>query len=134
MTRLYYDDPLAAAYMAREFGVRLGYPQDNKDYPFVEICDTRYEYLMLSDAKGKYYIHPDSLAVFEPKEGDLVWNQYRGEVGYIQQINMYPENPCVALSDNLEPRKDDHKIWSYGSIHRIIQRDNKQFFMAKREE
>lgn len=60
MTGYYYDDPLAAAWMAKHFGMKFW----NGEH---EICVTP---LVDSEAEAKRYIHQDSLHLLEPQEGD----------------------------------------------------------------
>lgn len=75
--RYYYTDPLAAAWMAKHFGMRFlsdrsndNAPDDASDHE----ADTAYE----ADCgwgkakERKYYIHPDSLHQLEPQVEDLV--------------------------------------------------------------
>lgn len=82
LTKLYYTDPLAAAYMAKRFGVKFANnnsakparmdiittfsSMDNHLITIVDCCGIEVE---LNDNE-KIYIHPDSLHIFEPKEGD----------------------------------------------------------------
>lgn len=83
MSKLYYDDPLVAAYMSREFGVTTSSEQCAKNFNWEEWAHSDslikifiYENNLSIDEFyehcGKFYIHPDSLPVFEPREGDLV--------------------------------------------------------------
>lgn len=79
MTRYFYTDPLAAAWMAKHFEMRFtNGSADNhevmRSYPSLfELDDglNRYEY------NGKYYIHPDSVYLLKPRKGDrLLWRGY----------------------------------------------------------
>ena len=69
--KYYYTDVLAAAWMAKHFGMKL----QKGVFGYGEGVTT---YLTLLDAAGneawkyRYYIHPDSLPLLEPKEGDVV--------------------------------------------------------------
>lgn len=82
MTKLYYTDPLKAAWMARGFGVKYGIKYNDRlvwdcvtgggddswrPMAYIDVVDDIKE----GSLKEAYYIHPDSLAVFEPKEGDM---------------------------------------------------------------
>lgn len=78
MGKLYYDDPLAATWMAREFGVE--YTRDHKHTHLLNppkiYADASFLgkiYLTVKGACGeKATIHPDSLHIFEPQEGDAM--------------------------------------------------------------
>ena len=72
MTKLYYDDPLIAAYMGREFGVEF----ENEDETATFVMEGGAEYATLSQIQQcvlhhKYYIHPDSYHIFEPRGDDI---------------------------------------------------------------
>lgn len=66
--KLYYTDPLKAAWMAREFGVVFisSCTDDTLDWEndFCEVSPQGWNC-------SKLYIHPDSLSIFEPMEGDV---------------------------------------------------------------
>lgn len=64
--KYYYTDPLAAAYMAREFGVAYVI----KDFKWLDNACTCYN--MRRENADKYYIHPDDYHIFEPQSGDMM--------------------------------------------------------------
>lgn len=104
--RHYYTDPLAAAWMAKHFGMIYGVPypltpsreatqtgiekiicridQDNyfngHGYPKSEstILIFKHERNYTEDARPPFYIHPDSLHLLEPQDGDLILTTDRG--------------------------------------------------------
>ena len=81
----YYDDALEAAYMAREHGVKVqGYYNVTKNLGDV----LSWENIMENRHFPKYYIHEDSLPIFEPKHGD--WG--RGRAGQM----------CCYVDDELK--------------------------------
>lgn len=103
---MHYTDPLKAEWMAREFGVKMYATANNTpinghvdDVYLCEIfvCDTTI-----------YHIHPDSLHIFEPMEGDL------------------------ALSPSGAPWLSTGRK-AIAAIHgnEIIQRNGKAFFMPE---
>lgn len=110
MTKLYYKDPVDAAYMAREFGVKLN-NRGRGAYPIislnVESGNTG------AGTKEKYYIHPDSYGIFEPQSGD-VW-QYILLSGY-----------CILTGD-------ESIKWARYIGGKIIQRNGKPFFVPEVE-
>ncbi len=86
--KFYYTDPLRVAYMAREFGVEF-YTQNydscsgsisirtSGGIGGSEECNTVSIESQLISSSGRVYIHPRSLPVFEPQNGD------KDEDGYI---------------------------------------------------
>jgi hypothetical protein len=79
MTRFFYTDPLAAAWMAKHFGMKLLAETDydglvNAGARFID-CDDTFRELWQHDFSylGKLYVHPDSLNVLTPKSGDCGW-------------------------------------------------------------
>lgn len=93
----YYDDPLKAAWMSRDFGINLQIHHSYKDedygmlnvtYLQVDCCDDgTADYIEAYNQHGNFvfggddpddrysgdiYVHPDSNHIFEPKEGDLL--------------------------------------------------------------
>ena len=87
MNRPYIKSPIAAAWMAEKFGIEFTCPKgfqigmvsrstNGKEWAFVEhdFCDCVYY------SGDKFYIHPDSLHVFEPQTGDLVQDKHNREV------------------------------------------------------
>lgn len=94
MNKFYYDDPLAAAWMAKHFGMKLlslhteqqkieyDIPDEDTDYDWYHGCVVdgwRKDIEMISDAvefiedaSDKIYIHPDSLHLLEPQVSDII--------------------------------------------------------------
>ena len=70
--KLYYKDPLAAAYMMREFDVKIHTGGGDMCVITVDFCLNRYEQDFTS-LGGKLYIHPSSYHIFEPQQKDFVW-------------------------------------------------------------
>lgn len=88
MTRYYYDDPLAAAWMAKHFGMkfedselRAAIRRVKKDMPPTDWRDPGNYISNQGWLRDGYYfyIHPDSLHLLEPRKGDaikgLFWDQ-----------------------------------------------------------
>jgi hypothetical protein len=68
--RYFYADPLAAAWMARHFGMRfLHHPSGVLEE--VEVMGRTCNYVRVP-LWPKFHLHPDSLPVLEPREGDVV--------------------------------------------------------------
>lgn len=167
MSKLFYSDPLKAAYMSREFGVEY-MEECNGDIAKVTVEVEQYEWLnpggitspdqkyiqinvkfsapmvtahSVDNGKTwtpeyfdkiwtqyklypKYYIHPDSLHIFDPKEGDVVVNPN----GYPYLVS---GGDMAEFYEN-EISVDEAKDWVNGNW-KIIQRDNKAFFAPEVE-
>lgn len=120
MSKLFYTDPLKAAWMAREFGVKfISHGGADLIYnggdDFSVIDCPRGHYV------GEYYhVSPDSLPIFEPKVGD------KDEDGYV-----YEEKKLAWLrKDGLY---DNDPVYGYRHTSEIAKRDNKPFFMPEVE-
>ena len=130
MKRYYYTDALAAAWMAREFGFKyidrytcdetgkcLNYTVDWK--VFQEGDD-------LTSPIAKYELHPDSLPLLEPKGGDIVMAYSNSSKSFRPMAvgNPPDEFGCTVY----------HAVCELNNGLKIIQRDNKAFFMPECEE
>ena len=109
MSKLYYTDPLKAAWMTREFGVKvqmLIYLDDGTCLSDVLSIPSILDFYMRMPTI-KLYIHPDSYGIFEPQKRDRVVGRmlWRYDKGYYLD-------------------KDS----------KIIQRDDKAFFMPTKED
>lgn len=75
MTKYYYDDPLAAQWMNSKFGMNFQelvsvmrgekFSDEMMDIFSVHCVD-------FIPSMGRYYIHPKSLHLLEPQDGDVV--------------------------------------------------------------
>lgn len=148
MARLFFDCPIKAAYMAKEFGVEIcldipkyaGKSISSIEYK-IEIpnlginkfvpkilpktdgsneYETNWEdtgkqdYLSFPRSNEKFYVAPESEAIFEPKEEDITIHKNGISAGYFSKEY---GNWCRINARKLE----------------IIMRDGKQFFAANRE-
>lgn len=131
MTKLYYDDPLIAAYMSKEFGVeyitpeKYTYTHEWLDF-FLDIDGDD-----IVDNGGEHYIHPDSHHIFEPQVGDLVYTGHHDGNEYTVRLMKFATEHKGAF------------IWSIAGAHgpvgkncikSIIQRNNKPFFNPLKEK
>ena len=116
MSRLYYDDPLAAAWMAKHFGVRFpiergtNTPNAGGCYSTTTLCthDT-WKRTGGQNTPDRYYVHADSLHLLKPQLGDVIYAADDGA-------------RCVNRVFTLEMAEE----W-IGWGNRIIQRGNKPF-------
>lgn len=81
--RYYYKDALAAAWMAKHFGMKFGLENCGKiewncigtlDSPWTPLEDWK-DIIDPISAHEKLYIHPDSLHLLEPQDGDYAENR-----------------------------------------------------------
>lgn len=105
----HYTDPLKAAWMAREFDIR--YQTETGLNCWIRVGGDLFD--ALEDGETvKAYIHPDSLHIFEPQNGDRICNKKSGSI-YTWGAYHYG-----ILSDDEE----------------IIRRNGRAFFMLERGE
>jgi hypothetical protein len=83
--RFFYTDPLAAAWQAKHFGMKLTYvAEDRSDGELGPPC--MIECMEWYDRNVKrFYIHRDSLQLLEPKAGDVLYAGRPGAIS-IEQI------------------------------------------------
>jgi len=116
--KLFYTDPLAAAIMARDFGVKIqGYYNVTKNLGDV----LSWENIMESRHFPKYYVHEDSYHIFEPQDGDLGVDIKGNYAEYI--LDEDDELYWASIDDELFRQ----------TTAKTIQRDSKPFFNPERE-
>lgn len=79
-TRYFYTDPLAAAWMAKHFGMKLRVDADSNGGYMIDAgarfidCGDTFRELWERDfsSLGKMYVHPDSLHLLDPQLGDII--------------------------------------------------------------
>jgi len=117
--RYYYTDPLAAAWMAKHFEMKLGWYNHGRWCKHSSIED------MVCHPLSMYYIHPESMPLLEPKDGDKLYGPCGGE---LFSVESYPW-----------PEVDQHISIDFAqtliveSGFRTIQRDGKPFFWPEIE-
>ncbi len=118
--RAYYNDPLISAYMADKFGLKF----EGCFWIEVEVYGGELSWVD-PDAEEvgqkKYYIHPDSMHIFEPKDDD--WGKTESDGYWVSRFNRVWWSAGIGGTT----RENDAKVT-------IIQRDNKHFFMPEFEE
>lgn len=131
--RYFYTDPLEAAYMAKHYGMRFNRPTNMNDSGFyTEDFSDWYgcglTEVMYGGGFGKFYIHPDSLAILEPQVGDLFVGHnglFRvDETHYPKEGGGWEPGPCWKLVDGYHRYFPD----AFGDERKIIQRQGKAFF------
>ena len=123
--KYYYDCPIKALYMMKEFGVNFSeaHGTNHADQFFQinesELCD--FATGVIEDFRGieQIYVATESEHIFEPKEGDFgiyngnLWRFITGRWSYWSDFEDLTED--------------------YDFIKNIDQRDNKHFFNPKEE-
>ena len=127
MTRWFYNDPLAAAWMAKHFGMNLycrnddaemaeyELPEAQREYPFGHAmiddgCTAETWGAVISESLGRRaYVHPDSLHLLEPVHGDVlmqngsafVWSKFGGQ--NVQSATIIQRNEIPFMWPEVEP-------------------------------
>lgn len=118
--KYFYTDTLAAAWMMKHHGFLL---QDKETSD--EVYDMTYDLMIEGDDFGKplakYYIHPDSVHLLEPQEGDISY----------MPINLPNIKPAIFIwnKETIEAFKELSKINGITNlcIGRIIMRNGLPF-------
>jgi len=154
MTEYYYKDTLAAAYMAREFGVNLQIPHsyEDEDYGMLNVTalqvdtsdDGTVHYIEASNIhsdfafggndpddrySGNIYIHPDSYDIFKPQVGD--WVKVDGYMLYVKACESVTKCSYVNLSRSFRGKES---AYNTHAIDRIVERNGEAFFMPMEEK
>lgn len=136
--KLYYTDPLAAAYMAREFGVVYktviysdgvidGHGDNSANGVCIDAVFTSEGETFAHDMVVKANIHPDSYSIFEPQKGDCfswfgwrlrIWDKYR---------NTRTHSTIKRANHLLNVKANPGNF-------KIIERNKKLFFWPESEE
>lgn len=121
--RYYYTDPIAAAYMAKHFG--MSFDQFRLEHPD-DLAHPGYEpnpkgVFIGWTGKRFFYIRPDSLHLLEPKEGDLC------------EKNSKPTSCHYCGMDRLFNANAD-TIELYGNDCTILKRNGVAFMWPELEE
>lgn len=129
MSRLYYDCPVDYVYMQNKFNVRgILSGRYGSELFRVSLLTTGDIDWHFSKEKHKYYVHPSSYRIFEPKEGDMVYTKRPGKVGNVYAtVDALHHDSLTAISPVGEI------IVVYKDEVKTIQRDNKAFIMPKEE-
>lgn len=141
MKRYFYTDPLAAAYMAKHFGMKLEARHTDEQMAEYDILESdrwfdwwdscivdgwEHEIETVSDAvayikdaSSKIYVHPDSLHLLEPKVGDLILEPEKDTGARIELSSAYHWNKSFD--------------WEQRQPAKIIQRNGLPFMWPEQE-
>ena len=150
MTRRYfYTDPLAAAWMAKHFGMMFGIRHFDKFVPEpiyfngVWAAAKLVDEILDFDPDVALYVHPDSLHLLEPKVGDMIMHG-----SYKREQDKNPEGWTAVLVTGLLPPEFESELRAESGVtkplcyaydeeimicHRIIQRDGIAFHWPESE-
>jgi hypothetical protein len=130
MTRYFYTDPLAAAWMAKHFGME--FHDEAGDAITIEV--------LLDDAihgeQVRNHVHPDSLPLLQPQAGDVV--RFGDDRGHAEprlvveaDFSGSPDDDNIAVLSSFEP-----SWWNWNVVVQksIIQRDGKAFMWPESED
>jgi hypothetical protein len=128
--RYFYTCPIEAAYMAKNFSMKFLKPSIKNVGGKIVPCewpanDWETDFFCSSQSdcdweSGPFYIHHDSLPIFEPQEGDS------GITGGELLVNFTDGDWCILLPDGYQGLDDDIQV-------KIIQRQGKAFIMPEVE-
>ena len=133
--KYYYDCPIKALYMNKEFGVKF-YTTFKNDFldkkssfhvDFKDIYNVLIELLGAYNASSSYnkiYVAPESEHIFEPKEDDFGIVKNFNPLIFVRFCSYY--NSWVYEGDEYEERFNNDEV-------NIIYRDGKHFFNPKEE-
>lgn len=134
MIRFYYDDPISAAYMAKNHGMQLVefWMFDRSPYA-AEISFTGKVFIERGSDNShiKFYLMPDDIKLLEPQAGDLV------EYWFEHQPDYWANGNNKKLRRQMEIKKEGHLLSMkarkpFKII--VIQRNGKAFIMPEEEE
>ena len=125
--KYYYDCPIQALYMMKEFGVKFFIKDDNgDDYDFTEWHLNSQNVLELFTELEAFpcriYVKSESEHIFEPKEGDLGIER-----------NLHSMEPCYFSGTYWFYENDVLNTSPHQQRVNIIYRNGKHFFNPKEE-
>ena len=136
--KLFYTDPLQAAYMAKGFGVKFnaqGLGEILFDIDKYGLMSWGYRSGCGEYHQGPFHIHPDSLHIFEPQVDDFLsfTNDDGDEVLGDKFVEM-DGNAYVCKRFDRESLTWETVSWGEKSFNAVVKRDNKPFFTPETEE
>ncbi len=126
MTNPYYTCPLEAAYMAKYHNFTFGfYDEDTEE--FIEMDDLDC-WIAESEDTERFYLHPDSLSLLEPQDGDAFRILVPQSVGEPIWMYGYIEVDGTSyLTTDHGYREDVERLMSQYKLE-IGRRNDRQFF------
>ena len=116
MSKLYYTDALASAYMARELGVRMYFERIDNEWGWQDAWA-----MSCIEQQDRLDVHPDSYHIFEPKAGDIM-------------ATVRPDSTSAEfLVTDMRAKEYEH-LMTQEYAAKIIHRNNKPFFNPEKED
>lgn len=134
MSKLYYTDPLAAAIMARDFGVELysnhtdeqmdeyDKSEPQRSFRWFDSCLTdgwMHDVEMVSDAirfiedaSDKIYVYPDNYDIFQPKVGDKDEDGFRFEGGAWVRFEMNGTKRILMANESYTAKRNNKPFFT----------------------
>ena len=119
MNKLYYDNAIDALYMSERFGVEFYREYKDESAAYYDKQDLIDE---IGTIDIKLYVIPESMSIFEPKEGDFITQDGDSFCHKVIGFGKSKQPICSQTKIEYEPYWD-----------KIIQRNNKPFIMPKQE-
>lgn len=132
MTRYYYSCPLQAAYMAKEFGMRILATHHGEQIDThgncIAYCEHEFGW------ESPFYIRPDSQHLLHPKRGDLVLATYTKESSFVyRHVTMVCDRYYLVGGFPDQYGYPDYINNGDRKILKVIQRNGKPFFWPEVE-
>jgi hypothetical protein len=129
--RFFYTEPLAAAWMAKHFGMKFQMLEISDSGVRLEDIEDKVMKHLITESSALIYIQPDSLPLLAPHVGDLVWSpDESGIFGVVAENSRSPEdkeNPILILTST-------DGYYRIENISKIIQRNGIPFHWPESEE
>lgn len=131
MTKYFYTDPLAAAWMAKHFGMKIEWSNEDG----WQITHLIHQSIMGNEKVSivKLYIHPDSLYLLDPQEGDIVNPSSSWQLAYIGSTILVKNMERMPNSTFMDINTINDISKKYGDVI-IIQRKGIPFMWPESEE
>ena len=113
-----------------ESGSRLAFVTTKNGCHFVSLEFDDNEEVISKPYMGKYYVHPDSLAIHDPIEHDLIDLREHG-FAFVTEVSGNNINCALFHIDGCEWHSG---YWHRKHIAKIIQRNGKAFHWPESEE
>lgn len=120
--RYFYRDPLHAAVMAQDFGMKFILEQDGKIYGMPDAGFICHEFMQGKLEGAKFYLTEDSLHLLQPQVGDRWINSQK--VCYLVSAAWYGKYQLKRMTSSYERS---------GVMPKIIQRQGNPFYWPELE-
>jgi hypothetical protein len=131
--RYFYADVVKVLFMAKHFGMTFEYSAVSDEHPDVvtvsytiptKVTVRKFKNNADLNRQERIYIHPESLPLLEPREGDIGLDAEGDPHIYLKERKQPPRWHLYTTYD--------HRAYAPSAIQ-IIQRDGKAFFWPEKE-